>query len=152
MIRFAVDHPVATWMLFTALIVTGVYAVPRLNIEAMPETLETGLAEIAPPASPPGAPASSEGAPRTLVEQALQDELPDLDPKLIYSDPKLLSPAQVEKVMTKMKVKKKDRERIMPLLVEKPDGGLTLTPDTDRRDAIKMTPSIDLLPDDIFNE
>jgi multidrug efflux pump subunit AcrB len=38
MIRFAVDHPVATWMLFTALIVTGVYALPRLNIEAMPET------------------------------------------------------------------------------------------------------------------
>ena len=38
MIRFAVDHPVATWMLFAALIVTGVYAVPRLNIEAMPET------------------------------------------------------------------------------------------------------------------
>jgi HAE1 family hydrophobic/amphiphilic exporter-1 len=38
MIRFAVDHPVATWMLFTALIVTGVYAVPRLNIEALPET------------------------------------------------------------------------------------------------------------------
>ena len=38
MIRFAVNHPVATWMLFTALIVTGVYALPRLNIEAMPET------------------------------------------------------------------------------------------------------------------
>ena len=38
MIRFAVDHPVATWMLFTAAIVTGIYAVPRLNIEAMPET------------------------------------------------------------------------------------------------------------------
>ena len=38
MIRFAVDHPVATWMLFTALIVTGLYALPRLNIEAMPET------------------------------------------------------------------------------------------------------------------
>ncbi len=38
MIRFAVDHPVATWMLFTALIVTGIYALPRLNIEAMPET------------------------------------------------------------------------------------------------------------------
>ena len=38
MIRFAVDHPVATWMLFAALIVTGVYALPRLNIEAMPET------------------------------------------------------------------------------------------------------------------
>ena len=38
MIRFAVDHPVATWMLFAALIVTGVYAVPRLSIEAMPET------------------------------------------------------------------------------------------------------------------
>ncbi|MBE0564908.1 MAG: efflux RND transporter permease subunit, partial [Krumholzibacteria bacterium] len=38
MIRFAVDHPVATWMLFAALLVTGIYALPRLNIEAMPET------------------------------------------------------------------------------------------------------------------
>ncbi|PID80448.1 hypothetical protein CSB20_07450, partial [bacterium DOLZORAL124_64_63] len=38
MIRFAVQHPVATWMLFLALVVTGVYAVPRLNIEAMPAT------------------------------------------------------------------------------------------------------------------
>ncbi|HPF69574.1 MAG TPA: efflux RND transporter permease subunit, partial [Candidatus Krumholzibacteria bacterium] len=38
MIRFAVDHPVATWMLFAALLVTGLYAVPRLNVEAMPET------------------------------------------------------------------------------------------------------------------
>ncbi|PIV80522.1 hypothetical protein COW53_09220 [bacterium CG17_big_fil_post_rev_8_21_14_2_50_64_8] len=38
MIRFAVDHPVATWMLFCAMIVTGLYALPRLNIEAMPET------------------------------------------------------------------------------------------------------------------
>jgi HAE1 family hydrophobic/amphiphilic exporter-1 len=38
MIRFAVDHPVATWMLFAALVVTGVYALPRLNVEAMPET------------------------------------------------------------------------------------------------------------------
>ena len=38
MIRFAVDHPVATWMLFTAFIVMGIYALPRLNIEAMPET------------------------------------------------------------------------------------------------------------------
>jgi len=38
MIRFAVDHPVATWMLFAALMVTGVYALPKLNIEAMPAT------------------------------------------------------------------------------------------------------------------
>jgi len=38
MIRFSVDHPVATWMIFTALIICGVYALPRLNIEAMPET------------------------------------------------------------------------------------------------------------------
>jgi multidrug efflux pump subunit AcrB len=38
MIRFFVDHPVATWMLFAALMVCGLYAVPRLNIEAMPET------------------------------------------------------------------------------------------------------------------
>lgn len=38
MIRFCVDHPVATWMLFTALVLLGVYAMPRLEIEAMPET------------------------------------------------------------------------------------------------------------------
>ncbi len=38
MIRFFVDHPVATWMMFAALMVCGLYAVPRLDIEAMPET------------------------------------------------------------------------------------------------------------------
>ena len=38
MIRAFVDHPVATWMLFTALVIMGVYAMPRLEIEAMPET------------------------------------------------------------------------------------------------------------------
>jgi HAE1 family hydrophobic/amphiphilic exporter-1 len=38
MIRFCVRHPVATWMLFTALIICGMYALPRLSIEAMPET------------------------------------------------------------------------------------------------------------------
>jgi len=37
MIRFSIDHPVATWMIFTALIICGVYALPRLDIEAMPE-------------------------------------------------------------------------------------------------------------------
>ncbi|MBD3336415.1 MAG: MMPL family transporter, partial [Candidatus Eisenbacteria bacterium] len=38
MIRFFVRHPVATWMLFAALIICGVYALPRLDIQAMPET------------------------------------------------------------------------------------------------------------------
>ncbi len=38
MIRFFVDHPVATWMIFAALILCGVYALPRLDIQAMPET------------------------------------------------------------------------------------------------------------------
>jgi len=37
-IKAFVDHPVATWMLFTALVITGIYALPRLEIEAMPET------------------------------------------------------------------------------------------------------------------
>jgi HAE1 family hydrophobic/amphiphilic exporter-1 len=37
-IRFFVYHPVATWMMFAAPIICGVYALPRLNIEAMPET------------------------------------------------------------------------------------------------------------------
>jgi hydrophobic/amphiphilic exporter-1 (mainly G- bacteria), HAE1 family len=38
LIKAFVDHPVATWMLFTALVITGIYALPRLEIEAMPET------------------------------------------------------------------------------------------------------------------
>ena len=38
MIRFSVDHPIVSWMLFAALVVCGSYAVPRLDLEAMPET------------------------------------------------------------------------------------------------------------------
>jgi len=37
MIRFFVSHPVATWMIFAALMVCSLYAVPRLDIEAMPD-------------------------------------------------------------------------------------------------------------------
>ena len=37
MIRFFLRHPVATWMLFTAFVVTGIYAFPKLQIEAIPE-------------------------------------------------------------------------------------------------------------------
>ncbi len=37
MTGFFVRHPVATWMIFTAFIVLGLYSVPRLNIEAIPE-------------------------------------------------------------------------------------------------------------------
>jgi len=37
-IRFFVDHPVATWMLFAGLVVCGLYASMHLDIEAMPET------------------------------------------------------------------------------------------------------------------
>jgi len=35
--RFFVRHPVTTWMLFTAFVVMGIYAVPKLQVEAMPE-------------------------------------------------------------------------------------------------------------------
>jgi multidrug efflux pump subunit AcrB len=38
MTRFSVAHPVAIWMACAALLITGIYALPRLNIEAMPET------------------------------------------------------------------------------------------------------------------
>ncbi len=38
MIRFWVDHPVATWMVFAGLMICGLYALPRLDFEAMPET------------------------------------------------------------------------------------------------------------------
>jgi HAE1 family hydrophobic/amphiphilic exporter-1 len=37
-IRFFVDHPVSTWMIFAALMVMGLYALQHLDIEAMPET------------------------------------------------------------------------------------------------------------------
>ncbi|MBM3318479.1 MAG: efflux RND transporter permease subunit, partial [Candidatus Eisenbacteria bacterium] len=37
MIRFWVRHPVTTWMLLTALVICGVYALPHLSLEAMPE-------------------------------------------------------------------------------------------------------------------
>ena len=47
MIRWCVDHPVATWMLFAALIVTGIYAVPHLRLEAMPETELPSLSVVA---------------------------------------------------------------------------------------------------------
>ncbi len=38
MIRWFVEHPVAVWMVFGALLVSGLYALPRLNVEAMPES------------------------------------------------------------------------------------------------------------------
>ena len=37
MTRFFVRHPVSTWMVFTAFIVMGIYALPKLKIEAIPE-------------------------------------------------------------------------------------------------------------------
>ena len=37
MTRFFVRHPVTTWMLFAAFVVLGIYAVPKLQVEAMPE-------------------------------------------------------------------------------------------------------------------
>ncbi len=37
MTRFFVRHPVSTWMIFTAFVVLGIYALPRLPIEAIPE-------------------------------------------------------------------------------------------------------------------
>ena len=37
MTRFFLRHPVTTWMIFTAFMVTGVYALPKLKVEAIPE-------------------------------------------------------------------------------------------------------------------
>ena len=37
MTRFFVRHPVTTWMIFVAFIILGIYALPRLKIEAIPE-------------------------------------------------------------------------------------------------------------------
>ncbi|UCG50692.1 MAG: efflux RND transporter permease subunit [Candidatus Latescibacterota bacterium] len=38
MTPFFVRHPVSTWMIFAAFVLLGAYAVPRLQIEAIPET------------------------------------------------------------------------------------------------------------------
>ena len=37
MTRFFVNHPVTTWMIFLAFVVLAVYAIPRIEIEALPE-------------------------------------------------------------------------------------------------------------------
>ena len=37
MTRFFLRHPVTTWMLFATFVVLGIYAVPRLQVEAIPE-------------------------------------------------------------------------------------------------------------------
>ena len=38
MTGFFVRHPVTTWMLFSAFALMGLYAIPRLQVEAIPET------------------------------------------------------------------------------------------------------------------
>src|SRR5262245_661422 len=37
MTRFFLRHPVATWMVFGAFVVLAIYALPKLQIEAIPE-------------------------------------------------------------------------------------------------------------------
>jgi HAE1 family hydrophobic/amphiphilic exporter-1 len=37
MTRFFVRHPVTTWMIFTAFVVMAIYALPKIEIEALPE-------------------------------------------------------------------------------------------------------------------
>lgn len=37
MTRFFVRHPVTTWMIFSAFVVLAIYAVPRIEVEAIPE-------------------------------------------------------------------------------------------------------------------
>ena len=37
MTRFFVRHPVTTWMIFLAFAVLAVYAIPQIEIEALPE-------------------------------------------------------------------------------------------------------------------
>ena len=36
MTRLFVKHPVSTWMVFTAFVVLAIYAVPRIEVEAIP--------------------------------------------------------------------------------------------------------------------
>jgi len=43
MTRWFLDHPVASWVLFGALVILGAYALPRLRIESMPEVELPGL-------------------------------------------------------------------------------------------------------------
>ena len=37
MTRFFVHHPVSTWMIFIAFVVLAIYALPKIEVEAIPE-------------------------------------------------------------------------------------------------------------------
>jgi hypothetical protein len=86
----------------------------------------------------------------STLESALTKLAPGIDTAALYTEPDLRSPAQIEKVLTKMKIKPAQRREIMEKVAIKPEGGMTLTADDDPRDAIAVTPSIDLLPEEIF--
>ncbi len=58
----------------------------------------------------------------------------------------LKSPAQLEKVLTRHKIKPKMRKEIMEPLVERPLGGLTLASRSDARDEVQVTADVDMLP------
>lgn len=58
----------------------------------------------------------------------------------------LKSPAQLEKVLTRYKIKPKMRKEIMEPLVERPLGGLTLVSRDDARDEVNVTADVDMLP------
>ena len=58
--RFFVRHPVTTWMIFSAFVVLAIYALPKIEVEAIPEvdlpslTVQTGW-----PGASPKSPAAS---------------------------------------------------------------------------------------------
>ncbi len=83
---------------------------------------------------------------KKLVVQQLQERVSGLDAVDLFTMPELKSPAQVEKVLTARKIKKKDRDALMAELAEKPDGGLTLADEGDARPAVEVAPAVDLLP------
>lgn len=70
-----------------------------------------------------------------------------VDPADLVTTPQLRSPAQVEKALTRAKVKKKVRDEVLEKLVEKPEGGLTLVPNSDGRPRVEAQNPLDLFPE-----
>ena len=64
----------------------------------------------------------------------------------LYEPAARKSPSQLEKVLTRHKIKPARRKEIMEPLVERPDGGLTLASRDDARDEVQVTSDVDMLP------
>ena len=79
-----------------------------------------------------------------VAEERLRASVPADALDAIYEPRVLKSPAQIEKAAA-LGGTKKDREALVAQLTIKPDGGLTVVPESDPRDAVEITKAVDVL-------